>query len=124
MPPRVWHFRLEDIVQAVEKILRYTDGMTFEQFLADDRTVDAVVRNLTVIGEAARHIPDDFTAGHPEIPWKEMRGIRNVVVHEYFGVSKTIVWETTKRDLPVLLPSLRGVLERLSTEEQVENGAD
>lgn len=124
MPPRVWHFRLEDIVQAVEKILRYTDGMTFEQFVEDDRTLDAVVRNFTVIGEAARHVPDDLTRDHPEIPWDEMRGIRNVVVHEYFGVSATIIWETAKRDLPVLLSGLRKVCAGLDVEAHDEDGAD
>lgn len=98
---------LEDILEAIEKIRRYTEGMTYETFTDDDRTVDAVVRNITIIGEAARSIPEEVQLRHPEVPWAEMRGIRNVVVHQYFGVSKKVLWNTVSRDLPRLIPLLR-----------------
>lgn len=111
MPPRDWRLRINDILEAIAKVERYTAGMTFQAFCADERTVDAVVRNLTVIGEAARHLPPEIEARHPELPWARLRGVRNVVVHEYFGVDLNILWETAKRNLPPLVPLLHGVLE-------------
>lgn len=94
-------------MEAVEKIRRYTEGMTFEKFMADEKTVDAVIRNITVIGEAARQVPEEIQVSHPDIPWMEMRGIRNVIVHEYFGVSRDILWRTVQEDLPRLVLSLK-----------------
>ena len=76
MPARNWKARLQDIALAIGKIDRYTRGMTSDAFRADEKTVDAVVRNLVVIGEASRHIPEDVEQRHPEIPWDKMRGIR------------------------------------------------
>jgi len=109
--PRDWRLRIEDILEAIAKIEHYTAEMTFEAFRADERTVDAVVRNLTVIGEAARYLPPEVEARYPEIPWARMRGIRNFVVHEYFGVDVGILWETAKRNLPPLVSLLQRVLE-------------
>jgi uncharacterized protein with HEPN domain len=110
VPARDWKTRLQDVIDAVTRIERYTQGMTSNAFRADDRTVDAVVRNLIVLGEASRHIPEDVEQRHPEVPWDRMRGIRNVVVHEYFGVDAEILWETARHDLPPLLPLLENVL--------------
>lgn len=84
--------------------------MNFEDFVADRKTVDAVVRNLTVIGEAAGRIPKDIVENHPEIPWREMGDIRNFIVHEYFGISNRILWDTIQADLPPLIPLLQKVL--------------
>ena len=77
---------LEDIQDAARKILNYTNGMLFEDFLADDKTIDAVVRNFEIIGEAARRVPENFKVDHPEIEWRGMAGLRNRIIHEYFGV--------------------------------------
>ena len=88
--------------------------MTPAEFCTDSKTIDAVVRNLIVIGEASRHIPESIEQRHPEVPWRTMRGIRNVVVHEYFGVDAEIVWETPRHDLPPLLPLLENVLRESS----------
>jgi uncharacterized protein with HEPN domain len=110
MPARPWESRLRDIIDAIQKIERYTRGMTRAAFAADDRTIDAVVRNLIVLGEASRHIPPAVETRHPEVPWEKMRGIRNVVVHEYFGVDAEILWQTARDDLPPLLPLLERVL--------------
>jgi uncharacterized protein with HEPN domain len=112
MPARAWGSRLRDIIDAIQKVERYTRGMSPEAFAADDRTIDAVVRNLTVLGEASRHVPSAVEARHPEVPWAKMRGIRNVVVHEYFGVDAEILWRTARDDLPPLLP----LLERVAGE--------
>jgi uncharacterized protein with HEPN domain len=103
--------RLKDILEAIERVRRYTEGMTFDDFCNDTKTVDAVVRNVTVIGEAARHVAEDVVTSHPDLPWREMRDIRNVVVHEYFGISLPILWETIRSDLPPLTDRLRAILE-------------
>ena len=105
-----WRLRVEDILDAVARIQRYTQGMDFEAFQADQKTIDAVVRNLEIIGEAARYIPDAERAHHSEIPWDRMRGFRNVLAHEYFGVSVPIVWQTTQEDLPTIVPLLSKML--------------
>lgn len=110
MPYSDWRLRLEDILEAIAKIERYTAGMTFENFGADEKTVDAVLRNLEVIGEAARHVPENVRQEFLDIPWDKMRGIRNVVIHEYFGVSLPIIWQTIKHDLPPLVAPLRNLL--------------
>jgi len=91
MPRRDWRLRIEDILDASRRIAAYTKSMTYETFVADGRTVDAVIRNLTVIGEAASHVPPEIRAEHAHIAWAEMRGIRNIVVHEYFGVDTQIL---------------------------------
>ena len=110
MPARPWGSRLRDIIDAIQKIERYTRDMTPAAFTADDMAIDAVVRNLVVLGEASRHIPPTVESRHPEVPWDKMRGIRNVVVHEYFGVDAEILWQTARDDLPPLLPLLERVL--------------
>ena len=111
MPRRDWTFRVQDILDAIAAIRDYTESMEFPDFIADRRTVDAVIRNLIIVGEAATHIPDEVSARHPVIPWVEMRAMRNLVVHEYFGVSDTILWDTVRRDLPAVDEPLRKLLE-------------
>lgn len=95
--PRDPSLRLQDIADAIDRILEYTASHTVESFTADTRTVDAVVRNLEVIGEAARHLDADIAAQLPQIPWRELQAMRNVLIHEYFGVSVAIIWETKSR---------------------------
>ena len=108
--PRNWEMRIEDILEAIARIERYLEGMNFEQFVEDDRTVDAVIRNFGVIGEAASHMPEEIRAAHPELPWPQMRALRNLVVHEYFGVSAEILWDTARVDLPPLISVLRRLI--------------
>ena len=114
MPYREWKLRIEDILESVSKINHYIGGMNFEKFCPDEKTVDATVRNLTVIGEAARHIPNEVQQRYPRVPWAEMRGMRNIVVHEYFGISLAILWHTITQDLPPVVPMLNKILERES----------
>ncbi len=111
MPRRSWELRISDIIEAIENALDYSAGMTFEQFVADRKTIDAVVRNFIIIGEAASHLPEDFIESHLDLPWREMRDMRNIVVHEYFGVDYMIVWETLKKNLPPLLPLLKHLIK-------------
>jgi uncharacterized protein with HEPN domain len=107
---RDWRFRVKDILKALDSIAAYTDGMTLKEFAADQRTFDAVIRNLVTMGESIRWIPEPILDAHPDIPWRTMRGVRNVVVHEYFGVDSTILWSTIRHDLPPLVPHLEAML--------------
>jgi len=110
MPPRDWKMRIEDILDAIAAIQEYTFDMTAEVFAGDRRTVDAVLRNITIIGEAAGNVPVEVAEAHPEVPWKVMREFRHVVVHVYFGVRLSIVWDTIQNDLPPLVPPLKRLL--------------
>ena len=110
---RKWHFRIEHILEAIAKIQRYTAGMSEGAFVADDLVVDAVERNFTIIGEAARQIPLNIQRKHPEIPWALMQGMRNILVHEYDAVKLEVVWRTIQQDLA----SLAEPLQRLVQEE-------
>jgi len=116
VPPREWRLRIEDILAAIERVQRYTAGLDLASFLADEKTVDAVCFCYGVIGEAARHVPDEVVAAHPDLPWAEMRAMRNVVVHEYFGVTPETLWKTAREDLPALVDRLRRLLADPSTE--------
>ena len=111
MLARSWRIRIEDMLGAVEKIERYTKNLSHSNFNEDEKTIDAVVRNLIVIGEAARLVPDEIVERYPGIAWKNIRGLRNLAVHEYFGIDTDILWETTQHDLPPLASMLRRVLE-------------
>lgn len=116
MLSRHWKLRLEDILEAIAKIQRYTAEMDFGTFETDEKTVDAVVRNLGIIGEAARCVPERVQDRYPGIPWEKMRGIRNVVIHEYFGVDLPVLWQTITDDLPPLVPLLNEILTETSQE--------
>jgi uncharacterized protein with HEPN domain len=110
VPPRDWRLRIEDILEAINRIDTYTRGMTHESFAGDSKTIDAVVRNLEIIGEASSHVEDAILRAAPEVPWDKMRGLRNVVAHEYFGVDVAIIWHTVRNDLPPLDVPLRRLL--------------
>ncbi len=90
---------IEDMLEAALKIKRYVDGLDFNAFINDDKTIDAVVRNFEIIGEAANRIDEDFKINHPELGWNHLRGFRNRIVHEYFGVDYEIVWSIIENDL-------------------------
>lgn len=108
---RKWKFRLRHINEAINRISGYIWGMNFEQFKADPKTVDAVIRNFLIIGEAARHIPPEVEQAHPQAPWGRMRAMRNILVHEYESIDLKIVWDTASNDLPPVAPFLQAVLE-------------
>jgi uncharacterized protein with HEPN domain len=94
---------LDDMLQSAKKIKRYTLDLDFNSFLSDDKTMDAVVRNFEIIGEAANRIDDDFRLKHSEIEWKRIRGFRNRIVHDYFGIDYEIVWEIIETYLDALI---------------------
>ena len=111
MLARNWRIRIEDMLGAIEKIDRYAKSLSHSNFNEDEKTIDAVVRNLIIIGEAARLVPDEIIERYPGIAWKKIRGLRNLAVHEYFGIDADILWETTQHDLPPLASMLQRVLE-------------
>jgi len=117
VPPRHWRLRVTDILECVASSEEYTRGLDFEAFSQDSRTVKAVIRDLTVIGEAAAAIPEWLIDRHPEVPWSDMRDMRNVVVHQYFGVDLRIVWDTVRNNLPSLVEPLLQVLASEPADE-------
>lgn len=102
MSPRNWEFRLEDINEALELIEEYVINLDFTSWTKDRKTIDAVIRNLEIIGEAANHIPDSIQEKYSKIPWSQIKGMRNLLVHEYFGVDIDVLWRTIQEDLPPL----------------------
>ena len=102
MPKRLTALYLQDIKSAIQKIEKYTKGLSFEQFQKNVMIVDAVVRNLEIIGEASRHIPQETRKKCKDIPWQEMADMRNKVIHEYFGIDIVILWKTVKDDLSLV----------------------
>lgn len=107
MSRRDWTLFVADMLEACDKIDTYTSGMDFEAFCADTRTVDAVVRNLEIIGEASNGIPEDQKRLRPNIDWRAIKGLRNRIVHEYFGLSLAVIWAIVQTDLPELATQLR-----------------
>jgi uncharacterized protein with HEPN domain len=101
---------LEDIVESANKILLYTAGLSFEQFLADGKTVDAVVRNFEIIGEAASRLQEDTKDQYPSIDWHRIRGFRNRIVHDYMGIDYKIVWLIKENFLPSMISEIRSIL--------------
>ena len=112
MSRRDWRVRVQDILDSITAIQTYTVDMDYAAFAQDRKTIDAVLRNITVIGEAASQVPDAVQTVSPEVPWRDMRDMRNVVVHEYFGINRQILWDTIQTNLPPLIPQLQALLNR------------
>jgi uncharacterized protein with HEPN domain len=99
-----------DIAEAIRRILSYTKGLTWDGFLADNKTQDAVVRNLEVIGEATKSLSAPLREKCAHIPWKDLAGLRDKLIHHYFGVKYEIVWRIARENLPALLPKIEQIL--------------
>ena len=113
---------LRDILDTIEKVEHFTEAMDFERFSTDDKTVFAVVQALEVIGEAAKKIPKAIQRQNPEIPWREMAGIRDKLIHEYFGMNLLVVWKTVVEDLSKLKPVISLMLEKAVAEGKYSTG--
>ncbi len=109
MSKRQVELLVEDILESANKILSYTQNLTFESFLKDDKTVDAVIRNFEIIGEAANRLPENFKDKYPSIDWHRMRGFRNRIVHDYFGIDYSIVWQIKETFLPQLVDNIKQI---------------
>ena len=105
---------LEDMLDASQKIMRYTKDLGYEEFLSDDKTVDAVVRNFEIIGEAANRVDQKLKDDRPEIEWTRIRGFRNRIVHDYFGIDYRIVWDIIESYIEDLIKKLYSIIEELS----------
>jgi len=103
---------LNDIVESAEKILRYTGKLSYEQFCESELVVDAVLRNLEVIGEASACVPEKIQKTYPAVPWRLMKGMGNILIHEYFAVDLEIVWKTIQESLPKLLVAVEKLFQR------------
>jgi uncharacterized protein with HEPN domain len=111
---------VDDILDAVDKIEIFTRGMSYEEFSGDDKTVYAVVRALEVIGEATKCIPRQVRESYPSLPWSEMAGMRDKLIHAYFGINKAIIWRTIQNDIPPLRSAVQALLDDKSVEETAD----
>ncbi len=105
---------LEDILESIEKIEEYTTDVDEEEFYENTFVQDAVLRRLEIIGEAVKNIPDDFRAKYPDIPWRQIAGMRDVLIHAYFGVNLRRVWKVIKEDVPELKLKILKILEDIN----------
>lgn len=103
---------LSDIKEAIRRIELYIEIMSYEEFLKDTKTQDAVVRNLEIIGEAAKNISDDLKEKYSQIPWRRLAGVRDRLIHHYFGVNYDVVWVIAKEELPEIIPQVERILDR------------
>lgn len=106
---RDWKLYLDDIREACERVGRYVQEMEKTSFLSDEKTYDAVLRNLEVIGEAAKYLPEEVKAQHPEINWRKVVGLRDVIAHAYFGLNHAVLWDIVSRKVPELLECVRKI---------------
>ena len=104
---------LQDILDAIEKIKKYTAKVDYEMFSKNEMMIDAVLMNIAIIGESVKKIPEDVKEKYPDIPWKDIAGMRDKVIHDYFGVDVNIVWETIKKDVPELEQKIKVMLKEL-----------
>ena len=114
MSDRDWRLFLKDIHESSARVLEYAGAMTREVFFEDRKTMDAVMRNLAIIGEAAKKIPADVRRKYPDVAWKKMAGLRDIVVHDYFGIDEDIIWDVVSIRIPELTRHLDQMVRELS----------
>lgn len=102
---------VEDIMDAVSKVEKFTRDMEYEDFVRDDKTIFAVIRALEIIGEAVKRLSPSVKNRYPAIPWKDIAGMRDKLTHEYFGVNLKMIWDTVKQDIPALRPLIQKLLD-------------
>ena len=110
--PRDYLHYIQDMLAAIGKIEKYVNDSDFETFCADEQLIDAVIRNLEIIGEAAKNVPSEIREKYPDVEWKKVSGFRDVLAHSYFGVDLEIVWDIVKNKLPALAESLSVILKK------------
>ena len=103
---------LEDILESIERIEKYTGNRTLKEFLDDYEKQDAIIKRLEIIGEAVKSISNDVKKKYPKIPWRDMAGMRDILIHEYFGVNIERIWDTAKNDIPKIKKQIAELLEK------------
>ena len=119
MSKRSWLSFLTDIHVCSIKILDYTKDMAREDFFADSKTFDAVIRNLQIIGEAAKKIPPDIRRQYKTVEWKKLAGLRDIVIHDYFGINEDIIWDVITSRMPVLAQEIGYILADISLQKNL-----
>ncbi len=118
MPKRDYKLFITDIRDCANRILDYTGGKSFEEFTKDQMLIDAVVRNLEIIGEATKNLPDEIRQKYPKIEWRKIVGLRDIVIHGYFGVDNEILWDIIQNKIPDLVVKIQEVLKGESEDEK------
>ena len=113
---RNYRLYLKDIFEAMVASQAFVEGMGFDAFVADDKTASAVVRKLEIIGEATKNVPDLIRQKYPQVPWRDMAGMRDRIIHAYFDVNYSVVWETVENRIPLLQPIIGQILKDLEAE--------
>ncbi len=109
---------IKDTLQNMTDATEFIEGVSYDQFATDKKTLNAVLRSIEVIGEAAKNIPDQVRAKYSQVPWKEMSGMRDKVIHSYFGVDRQTVWLVVKNRIPAIIPLMQQVLQDLEQQEK------
>lgn len=109
---------LSDIIENIDDSVKFIADMTYEEFIGDKKTVNAVIRSIEVIGEATKHVPQEMRSQRPVVPWKDMAGMRDKCIHDYAGVDYEVVWTAVKEELPVLRPQIQSLLDELRNTEK------
>ena len=108
---------LEDIAISCRKVISYVEGYTFDDFLLDEKTLDAAVRNLEIIGEATKHLPNAYRELYPDTPWRAIAGMRDILAHVYFAIDLEVLWNVIQIEVPLLLASVKGILDSEQRKE-------
>ena len=98
---------LRDMLENAQRAIQFVYGMDFKTFSNDEKTLYAVIRAIEIVGEAAAKVPDEVRSNYPRVPWREVKGMRNKLVHNYFGINMEVVWQTVQEDLPELVEALK-----------------
>lgn len=113
MSKREWKLSLKDILISADKILTYIQGIGRKEFFEDSKTYDAVLRNLEIIGEAAKNIPDDIRVQYATVEWKKFGGLRDIAIHKYFGINEDILWDIVSNKIPELKNNITEVINKI-----------